>query len=34
VALGGAMPLALLASDAGAQLVEQLLGQIEHGIVG
>lgn len=33
-ALGGVTPLSLLASDAGAQVVEQLLGRIEHGIVG
>lgn len=32
-ALGGLKPLVLLDSDAGALAVEQLLGQIEHGII-
>lgn len=32
-ALGGVKPLVLLDSDAGALVVEQLLGHIEHGIV-
>jgi putative toxin-antitoxin system antitoxin component (TIGR02293 family) len=33
-ALGGAQPLALLDSDAGAEAVEQVLGRIEHGVYG
>lgn len=31
-ALGGARPLALLDSDAGALTVERILGRIEHGV--
>ena len=31
-ALGGAAPLALLDSEAGAKAVDDLLGRIEHGI--
>jgi putative toxin-antitoxin system antitoxin component (TIGR02293 family) len=31
-ALGGAIPLALLDTDLGAQQVEHLLGRIEHGV--
>lgn len=31
-ALGGERPLELLASDAGARAVEQVLGRIEHGV--
>lgn len=33
-ALEGALPLRLLGSDAGALAVEQVLGRIEHGVVG
>ena len=32
-ALGGAVPLELLDTDAGGQQVEQVLGRIEHGVV-
>jgi putative toxin-antitoxin system antitoxin component (TIGR02293 family) len=31
-ALGGERPLDLLTSDAGARVVEQVLGRIEHGV--
>jgi putative toxin-antitoxin system antitoxin component (TIGR02293 family) len=33
-ALGGEVPLHLLDTDLGARLVEDVLGRIEHGVVG
>lgn len=33
-ALAGTAPLAILGSDSGAVVVEQMLGRIEHGVVG
>jgi putative toxin-antitoxin system antitoxin component (TIGR02293 family) len=33
-ALGKQQPLALLDTDIGVQLVDQVLGRIEHGIIG
>lgn len=32
-ALGGALPLHLLDTDAGTQRVEEVLGRIEHGVI-
>ena len=34
IALNGEPPLGLLDTDLGARLIEEILGRLEHGVVG